>query len=77
MARTLDVASTDHTICLAFFDAEDNGYIPGWDWILGSRYFVKNLDELGQCQSPRYTVIVDMIGTPISSSCGNPILTDD
>ena len=62
MARTLDVASTNHTICLAFFDAEDNGYIPGWDWILGSRYFVENLDELGQCQSPRYTVIVDMIG---------------
>lgn len=62
MARTLDVASTDHTICLAFFDAEDNGDIPGWDWILGSRYFVENLDELGQCQSPRYTVIVDMIG---------------
>ena len=62
MARTLDVASTDHTICLAFFDAEDNGYIPGWDWILGSRFFVENLDELGQCQSPRYTVIVDMIG---------------
>ncbi len=62
MARTLDVESTDHTICLAFFDAEDNGYIQGWDWILGSRYFVENWDALGECQSPRYTVIVDMIG---------------
>ena len=62
MARTLDVASTDHTICLVFFDAEDNGRIPGWDWILGSRYFVENLEALEECQSPRYTVIVDMIG---------------
>ena len=62
LARTLDVDSTDHTICLAFFDAEDNGRIPGWDWILGSRYFVENLEALGECQSPRYTVIVDMIG---------------
>lgn len=62
LARTLDVASTDHTICLAFFDAEDNGRIPGWDWILGSRHFVDNIDEMDQCQSPQYTVIVDMIG---------------
>ena len=62
MARTLDVESTNHTICLVFFDAEDNGRIPGWDWILGSRHFVENLESLGECQSPRYTVIVDMIG---------------
>lgn len=25
---------------LVFFDAEDNGDIPGWDWLLGSRAFV-------------------------------------
>ena len=62
LARTLDVQSTNHTICLAFFDAEDNGRIPGWNWILGSRYFVDNLDGLEQCQSPRHTIIVDMIG---------------
>ena len=62
LARTLDVDSTDHTICLAFFDAEDNGRIPGWDWILGSRFFVDNLEALGECQSPKYTIIVDMIG---------------
>ena len=24
-------------IWLVFFDAEDNGDIPGWDWILGSQ----------------------------------------
>jgi glutaminyl-peptide cyclotransferase len=29
-------------VWLVFFDAEDNGRIEGWDWILGSREFVKN-----------------------------------
>ncbi len=44
-------------VWLVFFDAEDNGRIEGWDWILGSRAFV---DEI-QVQ-PRAVVIVDMIG---------------
>ena len=44
-------------IWLVFFDAEDNGRLPGWDWILGSRYFVQNLDEL-----PDAAIILDMIG---------------
>ena len=42
---------------LVFFDAEDNGRIPGWDWILGSQAFVRDLK--GQ---PDTVVIVDMIG---------------
>lgn len=44
-------------IWLVFFDAEDNGNIPGWDWILGSRAFVNKLEE-----QPDAVVIVDMIG---------------
>jgi len=44
-------------IWLVFFDAEDNGQIPGWDWILGSRAFVENME-----QRPQAVVIVDMIG---------------
>ena len=44
-------------IWLVFFDAEDNGNIPGWDGILGSRAFVNELE--GQ---PDAVVIVDMIG---------------
>jgi Zn-dependent M28 family amino/carboxypeptidase len=42
---------------LVFFDAEDNGNIESWDWILGSREFVKN-----NSFQPRAVVIVDMIG---------------
>ena len=45
------------TIWLVFFDAEDNGKIEGWDWILGSRAFVAELQA-----KPDAAVIVDMIG---------------
>jgi glutaminyl-peptide cyclotransferase len=44
-------------IWLVFLDAEDNGDIAGWDWILGSRLFVDRLDR-----TPQAAIIVDMIG---------------
>lgn len=62
LARTLDVAASGHTVCLVFFDAEDNGRIPQWDWILGSTYFVDNRGDVPACATPRFAVIVDMIG---------------
>ena len=55
LARTLPEDTSP--IWLVFFDAEDNGNIEGWDWILGSREFVKN-----NIIQPRAVVIVDMIG---------------
>jgi hypothetical protein len=61
LARVLPDPDSEHAIpgqqWLVFFDAEDNGSIAGYDWILGSRYFVSQLD--GQ---PSAAVIVDMIG---------------
>jgi Zn-dependent M28 family amino/carboxypeptidase len=47
----------DSQIWLVFFDAEDNGNIMGWNWILGSRAFVANLKGM-----PDAVVVVDMIG---------------
>ncbi len=44
-------------IWLVFFDAEDNGEIPGWDWLFGSCAFVESLQE-----KPDAAVILDMIG---------------
>lgn len=44
-------------IQLVFFDAEDNGGIGDWDWILGSSAFVEVLEE-----KPKAVIIVDMIG---------------
>jgi len=42
---------------LVFFDAEDNGRIAGWDWILGSREFVKH-----NVIQPHAVIVIDMIG---------------
>ncbi len=47
----------DREIWLVFFDLEDQGRIEGWDWILGSKAFVQDLDG-----SPEAVVIIDMIG---------------
>ncbi len=62
LARVLDVATTGHTICLAFFDAEDNGNIPGWFWIMGSQAFADDLENHSRCQNPQAVIIVDMVG---------------
>ncbi len=56
LARTLP-QGLEKNVWLVFFDAEDNGRIGDWDWIMGSRAFVLNLD--GQ---PDAAVIVDMVG---------------
>ncbi|NJN80494.1 MAG: M28 family peptidase [Anaerolineales bacterium] len=55
LARTLPEDTIP--VWLVFFDAEDNGRIPGWDWILGSRAFVEEIPV-----NPQAVVIVDMIG---------------
>ena len=44
-------------VWLVFLDAEDQGNLPGWDWILGSRSFVSSLQAY-----PDAAVIVDMVG---------------
>ncbi len=56
LARTLP-EDTEGEIWLAFFDSEDQGNLPGWDWILGSRAVANALP--GQ---PDSVIIVDMIG---------------
>ena len=56
LARSLPMDTVP--VWLIFFDAEDNGRIEGWEWILGSREFVKNNPAI----QPRAVVIVDMIG---------------
>jgi Zn-dependent M28 family amino/carboxypeptidase len=44
-------------IWLVMIDNEDNGDIPGWDWLLGSQAFVNQLKG-----KPDAAVIIDMIG---------------
>ncbi len=56
LARVLP-AQLEKNVWIVLFDAEDNGNISGWEWIIGSRVFVDNLVEL-----PDAVIIVDMIG---------------
>jgi len=44
-------------IGLVFFDIEDQGDIPGWDWILGSREFSRQ-----ESFPPELFILLDMVG---------------
>jgi Zn-dependent M28 family amino/carboxypeptidase len=55
LARTLPQDGTP--AWLVFFDAEDNGEIPGWDWLLGSKAFVAQMKV-----RPKAMVLLDMVG---------------
>jgi len=57
LARSLDRAPLQHEIWLAFFDAEDNGDLDGWDWIVGSTYMAQHLSL-----KPQSMILVDMVG---------------
>ena len=74
LARTLPGQTVP--IWLVFFDAEDNGRIQGWEWILGSREFVKNNPV-----RPRAVIIVDMVGDAdldiYREGYSDPELTDE
>lgn len=55
IARTLP--QSNQNVWLVFFDSEDQGHLPGWDWLLGSTVFADSLKV-----TPKAVVVVDMIG---------------
>ena len=57
LARSLEKDRLDHEVWLVFFDAEDNGDLDGWEWIVGSAYFVQHLER-----EPQAVIIADMVG---------------
>jgi len=56
MARVLP-KDPGKQVWLVFIDAEDQGRITGWDWILGAQAFAESLNS-----KPTAVVIIDMIG---------------
>ena len=68
LARTLDIDWSARQVWLVFFDAEDNGGLDGWEWIVGSTLFARSLaevearDELDLERELQAVVIVDMVG---------------
>ncbi|MDY7080065.1 MAG: M28 family peptidase [Chloroflexota bacterium] len=57
LARTLDRDKLQNEVWLAFFDAEDNGRLDGWEWCVGSSYMAAHLEV-----TPEAVIVVDMIG---------------
>jgi glutaminyl-peptide cyclotransferase len=57
LAGHIDTEQLGREVWLAFFDAEDNGRIEGWEWIVGSRYMAEHLPR-----QPEAMILVDMIG---------------
>jgi Zn-dependent M28 family amino/carboxypeptidase len=57
LARHIDTDTLGREVWLAFFDAEDNGEIEGWEWTVGSRYMAEHLET-----RPEAMILVDMIG---------------
>jgi glutaminyl-peptide cyclotransferase len=55
LARVL--GTPRQTIILAFFDAEDQGDLAGWDWAVGSTYMAATLEE-----PVAKMVLLDMVG---------------
>ncbi len=57
LAHTLDIRTIPNELWLAFFDAEDNGGLDGWDWIVGSTYMADHLTV-----QPEAMILLDMVG---------------
>lgn len=61
LARVVDTRRIGKLVYLAFFDAEDNGRLDGWDWIIGSSYMAAHWGENGE-NPLQSAIIIDMIG---------------
>jgi glutaminyl-peptide cyclotransferase len=57
LARVLDLHDLQNEVWLAFFDAEDNGGLDGWEWCVGSQHMASHLSSV-----PVAVVVVDMVG---------------
>jgi len=57
LAHVLDARKLTNQVWLAFFDAEDDGDLDGWEWVVGSRYMAQNLTV-----RPVAVIVVDMVG---------------
>ncbi len=60
LASVLPEASRP-SVEMVFFDAEDSGNIGGWDWIVGSTYYVDQMSSTKKA-SASAMILLDMIG---------------
>ncbi|MFW9830957.1 MAG: M28 family peptidase [Candidatus Thorarchaeota archaeon] len=60
LAAVLPPSAKDH-VMLLFVDAEDSGNYNGWEWIVGSTYYVNSLTD-NQKNAIHAAVLLDMVG---------------
>ncbi|UCH05858.1 MAG: M28 family peptidase [Candidatus Thorarchaeota archaeon] len=60
LSRVLPV-SVRSAVEIVFFDAEDSGGISGWDWIVGSTYYVSQLNTTRR-EAIAAMILFDMVG---------------
>lgn len=58
LARVMNIPN-DKQIWIVLFDLEDNGRLPGWEWVMGSQYFAEHLEII-----PEAVVNLDMVADP-------------
>ena len=59
LARVLP-PDLDQQVWLAFVDVEDQGNLPGWEWIIGSSQLAESIASMPE--QPQAVIIVDMVG---------------
>ncbi len=57
LAQVLESDRIPYQVWLAFFDAEDNGHLDDWQWIVGSSYMASHLEI-----RPEFVLVLDMVG---------------
>lgn len=57
LARSIDPSRLAREVWLAFFDAEDNGGLNGWEWAAGATFMAETL-----AVRPEVVIVVDMVG---------------
>lgn len=57
LARQINTDQLGREVWLTFFDAEDNGRLDGWEYVVGSKYMAGNL-----AVRPEALVLLDMVG---------------
>ncbi|MHA1960854.1 MAG: M28 family peptidase [Candidatus Thorarchaeota archaeon] len=60
LAEVLPTSAREE-IEFVFFDAEDSGGINGWDWIVGSNYYVSQLSQ-ARIETITAMILLDMVG---------------
>jgi glutaminyl-peptide cyclotransferase len=63
LAHTLGLDWNTRQVWLVFFDAEDNGRLDGWDWIVGARQFALRVEDARR-EGEEFSamILLDMVG---------------